>query len=191
MLIDALEKKVVLHGQDAARIEPQSLSPSITLHLGGREFVGPDAVGDALRGLVRAAREEVRTGNRRIERIVGRFGGLDLGVLAARSEEAPNLYLVGHSLYYAAPCQTGPALVTALLAALESVSKLHADGVAQLDTRRKRLDDIRLELARPFEHEGRLTALLTRQRELLRQLDLDKDEAGSATVGGEEVLQAA
>ncbi len=81
--------------------------------------------------------------------------------------------------------------MTALLAALESVSKLHADAVAQLDTRRKRLDDIRLELARPFEHEYRLTALLARQRELLRQLDLDKDEAGRATVGGEEALHAA
>jgi hypothetical protein len=60
-----------------------------------------------------------------------------------------------------------------------------------LETRRKRLEDLRLELARSFEHEGRLTDLLGRQRELLKQLDLDKDEAGSAKVGAEEVRQAA
>jgi hypothetical protein len=51
---------------------------------------------------------------------------------------------------------------------------------------RKRLEDLRLELARSFEHEGRLTDLLVRQRELLKQLDLDKDEAGSAKVDAEE-----
>ena len=55
----------------------------------------------------------------------------------------------------------------------------------------KTLEDLRLELARPFEHEGRLTDLLVRQRELLKQLDLDKDEAGSAKVDAEEVRQAA
>lgn len=67
----------------------------------------------------------------------------------------------------------------------------YADVLAQLDTRRKRQHCMRLELAQPFEHEGRLAALLARQRELLRQLDLDKDEADSATAGGEEALQAA
>ena len=69
--------------------------------------------------------------------------------------------------------------------------RLHADGIVQLEARRKRLEDIRLELARPFEHEGRLTDLLVKQRELLRQLDLDKDEAGSMKIDAEETLQAA
>ena len=48
-----------------------------------------------------------------------------------------------------------------------------------------------LELARPFEHESRLTVLLVRQRELLKQLDLDKDEAGNASLDGEAMRQAA
>jgi hypothetical protein len=81
--------------------------------------------------------------------------------------------------------------VAALLGALESVGKHHADTVVQLATRRKRLEDLRLELARPFEHEGRLTDLLLRQRDLLKQLDLDKDEAGSAKADAEEIRQAA
>ena len=38
---------------------------------------------------------------------------------------------------------------------------------------------------------SRLTDLLVRQRELLRQLDLDKDEAGSAKVDADEARQAA
>jgi hypothetical protein len=190
MMIEALEKKVALYAQDAARIEPQTMQ-GIAVELAGRRIVGPDAVGEALRGLVKAAREEVRTASRMIERIVGRFGGFDLGMLAARGDQTPSLYLAGHCLYNAEPYQTGPALVAALLGALESVGKHHADAEIQLETRRKRLEDLRLELARSFEHEGRLTDLLVRQRELLKQLDLDKDEAGSAKVDADEARQAA
>ena len=62
---------------------------------------------------------------------------------------------------------------------------------AQLQVRRKRLDDIRLELQRPLEHEGRLLDLVTRQRELPIKLDLDKDEAGTAKVDTEELREAA
>jgi hypothetical protein len=190
MMIEALEKKIGLYAQDMARIKPQTMQ-SMAIELAGRKIVGPDAAGDALRGLVKTARDEARMGSRMIERVVGRFGGFDLGILAARGEETPNLYLAGHCLYNAEPYQTGPALVAAVMAALASVGKLDADATAQLETRRKRLEAIRLELARPFEHEGRLTDLLVKQRELLRQLDLDKDEAGSAKVDAEEARQAA
>ncbi len=190
MMIEALEKKIALYAQDVVRIEPQAMQ-GIWLELAGRKIVGLDAVGDALRGLVKTVKEEVQTGTRMIERIVGRFGGFDLGILAARGEETPSLYLAGHCLYNAEPYQTGPALAAAVLGALDSVGKLNADAQAQLATRCKRLEDIRLEMARPFEHEGRLTDLLVRQRGLLKQLDLDKDEAGSTKVDAEEARQAA
>ncbi|MDZ7855912.1 Eco57I restriction-modification methylase domain-containing protein [Sphaerotilus sp.] len=190
MSIAALEKKVAAYALDLPRIEAQTLQ-GICLELGGRKIVGPDAVGDALRGVVKAAKEEVSAGSRMIERIVGHFGGFELGLLASRGEEMPSFYLAGHCLYNAEPFQTGPALVAALLATLNSVAKLHADAQAQLLTRRKRLDDIQMELARPFEHEARLGDLIARQRGLLRQLDLDKDEAGTAATEAEEALQAA
>ena len=81
--------------------------------------------------------------------------------------------------------------MAALVELLEAVPKQHAAGVAQLEMRRKRLEDIWLELERPFEHEGRLMDLLTRQRELLKRLDLDKDEAGSARLDADEMKTAA
>ncbi len=114
-----------------------------------------------------------------------------MGARATRGEEMPSLYLSGACLYQATPYQTGPALVAALIDLLGSIPKQHAAGEAQLEVRRKRLDDIRLELQRPFEHEGRLMDLLTRQRELLKQLDLDRDEAGTAKVDTEELREAA
>ena len=72
-----------------------------------------------------------------------------------------------------------------------SVGKHYADATEQLKTRHKRLEDIRLELARPFEHDGRLVDLLDRQRALLKALDLDKDEAGSRSADAAEERLAA
>ena len=66
-----------------------------------------------------------------------------------------------------------------------------AAGVAQCSVRRKRLEDIQLELERPFEHQGRLVDLLARQRESLKRHDLDKDEAGSARLDADEMKSAA
>jgi len=70
-------------------------------------------------------------------------------------------------------------------------NKHHTDAGTLLATRQKRLEDLRLELTRPFEYEGRLTDLLIRQRELLRQLDLDKDEAGIGKIDTEDLRQTA
>ena len=190
MMIEAQQRKVALYAQDVARIEPQTLQ-GICLEVGGRKIAGPDAVGEALRGLIKATRDELRAGGREIEQIVGRFGGFDLGVQATRGEEVPSLYLSGACVYEATTYQTGPALVAALVDLLASIPRQRASGENQLDVRRKRLDDIRLELDRPFEHESRLLDLLTRQRELLKRLDLDKDEAGTMKVDVDEERQAA
>lgn len=91
----------------------------------------------------------------------------------------PELYLAGNVVYNATPYQTGPALVAGLLATLGSVQELADKSRTLLQTRRKRLADLEVELGRPFEHELRLDTLRARQAELIEQLDLTKDEAGS------------
>jgi hypothetical protein len=55
----------------------------------------------------------------------------------------------------------------------------------------RRLDELREELGKPFEHEERLTALLGRQRALAAELDLDKDEAGTQGLEASEESLAA
>ncbi len=190
MMIEAQQRKVALYAEDVARIEPQTLQ-SLSVEVAGRRIAGADAVGETLRGIIKGIRDERRAGGREIEQIVGRFGGFDLGVRAAPGEEVPNLYLAGACNYEATPYQTGPALVAALVDLLASIPKQYAAGEAQLEVRRKRLDDIRLELQRPFEHESRLMDRIGRQRELLKQLDLDKDEAGTARIDTEELCEAA
>jgi len=192
MLIDSLEQKLALHVEDAAQAqaEPQTMG-RIAVELGGRKIAGPDAVGDALRELVKTARAGIRGSALRSGQVVGRFGGFELGLQAIGTEATPAFFLAGRCRYDAEPYQTGPGLVSALLAVLASVGEQQAATATQLAMRRKRLEDLTLELARPFEHESRLTVLLVRQRELLKQLDLDKDEAGNASLDGEAMRQAA
>ena len=190
MLIASLEQKLALHAADAAQAEPQTMA-QIAVELGGRRIAGPDAVGDALRELVKTARAGIRGSALLSGQVVGRFGGFELGLQAIGSEATPAFFLAGRCRYDAEPYQTGPGLVSAVLAALASVGEQQAKTGEQLAMRRKRLEDLQLELVRPFEHEGRLSALLVRQRELLKQLDLDKDAAGSASLDGEAMRQAA
>ena len=78
MMIEAQQRKVALYGEDVARIEPQTLQ-GICLEVGGRRIAGPDAAGEALHGLVKGTRDELRAGGREIEQIVGRFDGFELG----------------------------------------------------------------------------------------------------------------
>jgi N12 class adenine-specific DNA methylase/predicted RNA methylase len=185
MLIEALEKKIGLIELDVATVVPQSMA-SIVVEVNGRKFEGADEVGHALRELVRAEKVGQRRAATPIERLVGTFGGLALSIESPRDDGVPAYCLSGQCRYPAQAYQTAPGLVAALLAALDSVAEQLAATKTQLAARRKRLEDLRIELERPFEYEARLTDLLVRQRELLKQLDLDKDEAGSARVGAEE-----
>jgi N12 class adenine-specific DNA methylase len=185
MMIEALERKAALIAQDLAGVEPPSMA-AIAMELDGCRLVGADAIGDALRDTVKTMRAGQRRGDAWIERRIGRFAGFELGIGGSRGDDVPALFLAGRCRYEAQPYQTGPGLVSALLTALESVAEQHAKATQQLTTKRKRLADLQLEMERSFEHELRLTELLVRQRELLKALDLDKDEAGTGRADMEE-----
>jgi len=189
MTVETLQRRLDLHTQDLQRLEPQTME-QLVVELQGRRLVGPEAVGGALRDLVKTVKAELRPGTP-VERLVGRCGGFQLGITGALGLEVPALYLEGACRYSAEPYQTGPGLVNALLAALTSIREQQAKTNRQLDLNRKRLAALQLELARPFEHEHRLAELLVRQRELLQQLDINKDEAGSNRVDNDAERLAA
>lgn len=181
LLIASLEKKQAAHEADLSRLEPQAMG-NISVEIGKQRLVGPDAVGEALRARVLAVKEETTHGRLRVDRVVGRFGGFDLGIICASAEHTPMYYLAGNAVYEATPYQMGPALVAGLLASLDTVKESAGKASTLLQTRRKRLVDLQVELSRPFEHALRLQTLQARQAELIEQLDLTKDEAGSQAV---------
>lgn len=189
-LIADLARRIPLREEDLARLERQTLQ-AFVVEMNGRRIKGADPAAEALRDIVRDAKSDMRGANRAVERVIGRFAGFDLGVHAGLLAAVPNFYLQGHFAYHAENYQQGPAIVAALVACQESVSEALDKDKAMLTAKSKRLEDIRRELSRPFEYEHRLTELLTRQRELNRMLDIDKDEAGTGTLDSEEARQAA
>lgn len=189
-MIAALEKKVAAHEADLAQLEPQQ-KDSISVSIGAKRITGADAVGEALRALVLSTRKEIADHpGRRIERVIGQFGGFELSISGHSAETVPTLYLAGQVVYDCTPYQTGPALVAELLTRLASIPDLGAQEKTKLVARRKRLADLQSELKRPFEHELRLNTLRTRQNELLALLDLTKDEAGSHKADAEALAVA-
>jgi N12 class adenine-specific DNA methylase len=186
MLIESLERKLVLLDQDCQRAQPASAG-DMRLELAGQVLIGGEAAGEGLRQLVRAAKASQGV----IEQRVGRFGGFDLGLRAGHAESVPSLYLEGHCRYDAEVYQTAQGLAAALLGALASVPGQRDAARQQMVVRGKRLIDLRIELERPFEHEVRLAELLARQRHLQRQLDLDKDSSGASRLDAEDTKLAA
>jgi N12 class adenine-specific DNA methylase len=189
-VIADLERRIPLRAADLARLDRQTLQ-AFAVEVNGRCVVGADSAAEALRTIVRDAKSSVRGATRAAERVIGRFAGFDLGVYAGLFAEVPNFYLQGHFTYHAENYQQGPAIVAALVACQDAVSEAIDTDKAMLTAKRKRLEDIRRELSRPFEHENRLTELLTRQRELNRLLDIDRDEAGTGALDSDEIRQAA
>ncbi len=182
MTIEATEKRLAFLALDVETVTRETTA-ELTVELNRKRYTGDEAVGDALRELVKATHEKAslyRQDSKEVEKIVGRCAGLSLGVCTSWEDNWPTLYLAGHCRYTVEPYQTGPALVSGLHKALASVRQEHAQTGQRLKTYKKRLEDLRSGLDRPFEHENKLTDLLVRQRELLQALDLDKDEAGSA-----------
>ena len=102
-----------------------------------------------------------------------------------------HLHLKGEAIHDCRSCQTGPALYQALRDTILAMSDRRLETERKLASTRRRLDELREELGKPFEHEERLTALLGRQRALAAELDLDKDEAGTQGLEATEESLAA
>jgi N12 class adenine-specific DNA methylase/predicted RNA methylase len=177
--IASLEKTIAAIESDLARLAPQSMA-SIAIEIAGRRIVGPEAVGETLRGIVqRVKQKQARTTGHNTERIVGRFAGLDLGIRSFDGEFVPEYFLKGEAIYSLKPYVKGSALVASLLEVHATAVERRDRSLAHLAAQRKRLAGLQWELSRPFEHEAKLAGLLQRQVELLSLLDITKDEAGT------------
>jgi N12 class adenine-specific DNA methylase len=158
-----------------------------TIH--GRSHRGTESLGDALRTVIRMARASVSA--RSTEELLGEVGSFELWVFIGREFDDVHLYLKGEATHDCRSCQTGPALHQALRDTILAMSDRRLETERKLASTARRLDELREELGKPFEHEERLTALLGRQRALAAELDLDKDEAGTDGLEASEESLAA
>jgi hypothetical protein len=128
---------------------------------------------------------------RSTEELLGAVGTFGLYVFIGREFDDVHLYLRGEAIHDCRSCQTGPALYQALRDTIAAMPDRRLETERKLASTRHRLDELREELAKPFEYVKRLTALLGRQRELAAELDLDKDETGTQGMEASEESLAA
>jgi hypothetical protein len=79
-----------------------------------------------------------------------------------------------------------PGTLLSMDQVLSNIEKHLVSEQQHLSELRKREDDYREQLARPFEHDDQLELLLRRQQELGSVLDLNKSDQQSASADGEE-----
>jgi hypothetical protein len=156
------------------------LATDLVVDIHRRSYRGREAIGEALRAVVRSARAAISRSAR--DEVVGTIGNFDLGVFIGRVEDEVHLFVRGSSSHECRACQTGPALHAALIDAIQGIAPHRDDCAQRLARMRAKLDGLAAELQRPFEHEQRLASLVVRQRELDAELDLGKDEVGSDAV---------
>jgi N12 class adenine-specific DNA methylase len=164
-------------------------SGELTAIVQGRTYWGREALGDALREVVKAGRASVSA--RATEEPIGVIGPFRLNLFVGRNVDEVHLVLHGQAIHDCQPYQTGPALFGDLLAVLQGIEARRVDAVRKLESLCLRLSNLQDELVKPFEHAERLAELTRRQRELARELDLDRDEAGSQAVEAQEQPLAA
>jgi N12 class adenine-specific DNA methylase len=156
------------------------LATDLVVDIHRRSYRGREAIGEALRAVVRSARAAISRSAR--DEVVGTIGNFDLGVFIGRAEDEVHLFVRGASSHECRACQTGPALHAALIDAIQGIAPHRDDCAQRLARMRTKLVGLAAELQRPFEHEQRLASLVVRQRELDAELDLGKDEVGSDAV---------
>jgi len=188
MRIGSLERLAAALADDTRRADGV-LGVDLAARVDGVIARGREAVGDALRAVVRRARSTAA--RRASEEQVGHVGDFGLWVLSHPEPDEVHLFVKGAAAHDCSPYQTGPALYSELLRVLQGIADRGLDCADRVASLRRKLRQLQEELSRPFEHRDRLADLLARQRDLARELDLDKDEIGSRVVEAEEQPQAA
>ena len=189
MRIESSQKLLRALTSDAAAASTLLKPGELTATVHGRSHQGQEQLGEALRAVIRMARASVSA--RSTEELLGQVGLFELYVFIGREFDDVHLYLKGEAIHDCRPCQTGPALYQSLRETIVAMQERRLETECKLAATRRRLDDLREELGKPFEYEERLTTLLARQRELVRELDLDKDEAGTQGLEASEESMAA
>ncbi len=119
------------------------------------------------------------------ERKVGRFAGFDLFVGTLFQSE-PQIMLKGASHYSTRHQATALGTIRSVEHLIQSIEESIAQADQDLKRMRRRLDDLKIQAAQPFEYAEKLSRLLVRQQELVDALDLTKSQAtgGLATDSG-------
>jgi hypothetical protein len=174
--IPLLAEKITNIGEDLER-RHNTQGDAFTLNIGPQTFRNREKAGEAL---IYLARKYVLS-SKFTE--VGFFAGFELQFWPDRVDE---IILKGKNSYAAKISDSPLGTISSMEHVVRSLDT-HAQELRQnLAATRRRIEELRPHIEKPFEHEERLHELVQRQQELMKALDLNKNQA-SNQLSAEEV----
>src|ERR1022692_58878 len=114
----------------------------------------------------------------RTDRQVGAFAGFQVFV-ADNFMQGPEIVLKGATTYVAKVTDTALGTIRSVEYAVQHLDELVGTLAQNIADTRKRLADTQAQVETPFEYADKLAALVQRQQEIMDELDLTKNEAGT------------
>ncbi len=174
--IPRLEERIANMTEDL-KIRQNTQGEAFVIKIGNQVYRGREVAGEVLN---RHA-ERFHLESKLIE--VGSFAGFSLQLWSERAKE---IVLKGKNAYIAKISDSPLGTISSLEHVVRSLDE-HAKEIRNtLASTHRRIEELRPHVDRPFEHEEKLQGLVQRQQELMKALDLNKNQA-SNRLSAEEV----
>ena len=174
--IPRLEEKIANMGVDL-KLRQNTQGDAFTIKIGNQVFRGREIAGEALNRLA----EKFHLSDQMIE--VGSFAGFSLQLWTERAKE---IVLKGKNAYIAKISDSPLGTISSMEHVVRSLES-HANELQNtLTATRRRIEELRPHVDKPFDYEEKLQTLVQRQQEIMKALDLTKNQA-SNQLSAEEV----
>jgi uncharacterized protein (UPF0335 family) len=174
--VPRLEERIA-NVSDDLKIRLNTQGDAFALKIGKQVFKGREAAGEALNRLA----EKYHLADKMIE--VGSFAGFTLQFWPERTKE---IVLKGKNAYVAKISDSALGTISSMEHVVRSLDG-HANELRDtLTATRRRIEELRPHVDKPFDHEEKLQTLVQRQQEIMKALDLNKNQA-SNQLSAEEV----
>jgi len=100
-------------------------------------------------------------------------------VLRTAFLEGAEILLKGKNTYSANLSKTGLGTIRSMEYTVQNLDECQERYTRELADAQKRKHDLEAKVGQPFEHEGKLQSLTLRQQEIMKSLDLTKNQAAN------------
>jgi hypothetical protein len=169
--IDILSRRIEnLHKDIAARQPTQG--DAFRIRMEGTEYTDRGIAGE----LINRRAQQLRGSDKDYK--IGELAGFAV-VLRASALEHTELVIQGANLYSASISESAHGTVRSLEHAIQALDEKLAQTEKDVEECRKREAELAAKLGAPFEHEARLKSLTERQEEIVKALDLTRNQASN------------
>jgi uncharacterized protein (UPF0335 family) len=155
---------------DDLKVRQNTQGDAFALKIGKQTFRGREAAGEALNRLA----EKFHLDDKMIE--VGSFAGFSLQLWPERTKE---IVLKGKNSYVAKISESALGTISSMEHVVRSLDDHAKELRSTLATTQRRIEELRPHVDKPFDHEEKLQTLVQHQQEIMKALDLTKNQASN------------